>query len=102
MSVHENQVGQVGASIAPYTLGAAIFYRGGEISSFNARAKATRLKWNLAVQDYEIDGGIKNCQKIWPPPCTFGQNVHFTGLSVCRTVVNGVHIIRGVAQWDQR
>ena len=34
---------------------------------FNARAKATRLKWNLAVQGYENGWcKIKNCQKIWP------------------------------------
>ena len=45
----------------------AIFWGGGEIARVNARAKATRLKWKLAVQGYENDGEIKNYQKIWLP-----------------------------------
>ena len=38
-------------------------FGGGKISKFNARAKATRLKWDWVVQDYENDGRIRNCQK---------------------------------------
>ena len=44
-----------------------------DIFRANARAKATRLTWNLTASGCEIDGGLKNCQKYGRTRCIWHQ-----------------------------
>jgi hypothetical protein len=57
------------AGEATWPGGAAIFFLAGAIfCRVNARAKATRLKWNLSVQGYEKDGGINELPQNMDAP----------------------------------
>jgi hypothetical protein len=61
------------ASIIPhkpdqFPAGCGYIFSGGEISRLNARVRATRLKWKLAVQGYANDVEIKNCPKYGRTP----------------------------------